>query len=125
MNRIAAGNPQVGFVGLGPDGCAHMRSAGRRRLQVTATDQRAEAQADAAACGAAWRDTLAQAAAAADVLITVLPTTREVQAVMLGEAGALEAMAAGMTWIDEDAEEEDTAMNSDDGDHAAAVRGLP
>jgi MFS family permease len=28
-------------------------------------------------------------------------------------------------WIDEEAEEEDDEMNSDHGDHAAAVRGLP
>ncbi|MEV6846987.1 DUF6328 family protein [Actinoplanes sp. NPDC051411] len=29
------------------------------------------------------------------------------------------------TWIDEDAEEEDEEVNSDEGDHAAAVRDLP
>jgi 3-hydroxyisobutyrate dehydrogenase len=100
MKRIAVGNPQVGFAGLGRMGvpmCAALAGAG---YQVTATDERAGAQADAVACGAAWRDTPAQAAGAADVLITVLPTAREVRAVMLGAAGALEAMAAGTTWID-------------------------
>jgi 3-hydroxyisobutyrate dehydrogenase len=100
MKRIAVGNPQVGFAGLGRMGvpmCAALADAG---YQVTATDERAGAQADAVACGAAWRDTPAQAAGAADVLITVLPTAREVRAVMLGAAGALEAMAAGTTWID-------------------------
>jgi len=91
---------QIGFVGLGRMGlpiCAALAGAGYR---VTATDERPGAQADAVACRAAWRDTPAQAAAAADVLITVLPGSCEVQAVMLGEAGALEAMAAGTTWID-------------------------
>jgi 3-hydroxyisobutyrate dehydrogenase len=77
--------------------CAALAGAG---YQVTATDERAGSQVDAVACGAAWRDTPAQAAAAADVLITMVPSTREVQAVMLGAAGALEAMAAGTTWID-------------------------
>lgn len=100
MKRIAAGNLQIGFVGLGRMGapmCAALTGAG---YQVTATDERAGSQTDAVACGAAWRDTPAQAAAAADVLITVLPGTCQVQAVMLGEAGALEAMTAGTTWID-------------------------
>jgi 3-hydroxyisobutyrate dehydrogenase len=34
------------------------------------------------------------------VLITMLPGSGEMRAVMLGAAGALEAMAAGTTWID-------------------------
>jgi 3-hydroxyisobutyrate dehydrogenase len=100
MRGVTAGDPQIGFVGLGRMGlpvCAALAGAG---YQVTATDERAGSQVDAVACGAAWRDTPAQAAAAADVLITMVPSTREVQAVMLGAAGALEAMAAGTTWID-------------------------
>jgi hypothetical protein len=52
------------------------------------------------ACEAIWRDTPAQAAAAADVLITMLPGPREVQAAMLGEAGALKGLPTGATWID-------------------------
>jgi 3-hydroxyisobutyrate dehydrogenase len=52
------------------------------------------------ACGAAWRDTPAQAAAAAGVLITMLPGPREVQAAMLGEDGALKGLASGAAWID-------------------------
>ena len=77
--------------------CAALVRAG---YQVTATDERAEAEQTAAACGAAWRDTPAQAAAAADVLITMLPGPGEVRAVMLGAAGALDGLAAGAAWID-------------------------
>jgi 3-hydroxyisobutyrate dehydrogenase len=91
---------QIAIVGLGRMGlsmCAALVSAG---YQVTATDKRAEAEKSAVACGAIWRDTPARAATAADVLITMLPGPREVQAAMLGEAGALEALAAGATWID-------------------------
>jgi 3-hydroxyisobutyrate dehydrogenase len=92
--------PQIGFADLGRMGlpmCAALVSAG---YQVTATDRRAEAEESAVACGAIWRDTPAQAAAAADVLITMLPGPREVHAAMLGEAGALKGLAAGATWID-------------------------
>lgn len=77
--------------------CAALVRAG---YEVTATDVRAEAEEAAVACGAAWRDTPAQAAAAAGVLITMLPGAREVHAAMLGEAGALNGLAAGATWMD-------------------------
>src|SRR2546429_7463583 len=91
---------QIAFAGLGRMGlpmCAALVSAG---YQVTVTDKRAEAEEAAVACGAIWRDTPAQAAAAAGVLITMLPGPREVRAAMLGEAGALKGLAAGAAWID-------------------------
>ena len=92
--------PQIAFAGLGRIGlpmCAALVSAG---YQVTATDERAEAEEAAVACGATWQDTPAQAAAAAGVLITMLPGPREVHAAMLGEAGALKGPGAGAAWID-------------------------
>jgi 3-hydroxyisobutyrate dehydrogenase len=91
---------QIAVVGLGRMGlsmCAALVGAG---YQVAVTDKRAEAEEPAVACGATWRDTPAQAAAAAGVLITMLPGPREVHAAMLGEAGALKGLAAGATWID-------------------------
>ena len=92
--------PQIAFAGLGRMGlpmCAALVSAD---YQVTATDKRADAEEAAVACGATWRDTPAQAAIAAGVLITMLPGPREVQAAMLGEAGALKGLPAGAAWID-------------------------
>jgi 3-hydroxyisobutyrate dehydrogenase len=77
--------------------CAALVRAG---YQVIATDKRAEAEEAAVACGATWRDTPAQAAAAAEVLITMLPGPREVEAAVAGEAGALKGLAAGAAWID-------------------------
>ena len=77
--------------------CAALVKAG---YQVTATDKRAEAKEAAMACGATWQDTPALAAAAAGVLITMLPGPREVDAAMLGEAGALKGPGAGAAWID-------------------------
>jgi 3-hydroxyisobutyrate dehydrogenase len=92
--------PQIAFAGLGRMGlpmCAALVNAG---YQITATDKRAEAKEAAVSCGATWRDTPAQAAAGAGVLITMLPGPRDVHAAMLGEAGALKALAVGATWID-------------------------
>ena len=100
MSTVPADDSLVGFVGLGRMGlpvCAALVGAG---YEVTATDRRAESRSDAVACGAVWRDTPAQAAAGRGVLITMLPGSHEVQAAMLGAAGALEGMSAGTTWID-------------------------
>ena len=77
--------------------CAALVRAG---YEVIATDRRAEREPAAVACGADWRDTPAQAAATADVLISMLPGPREVHAAMLGDAGALTSLATDATWID-------------------------
>jgi 3-hydroxyisobutyrate dehydrogenase len=82
---------------MGTPMCAALVRVG---YQVTATDKRPEREPAAAACGADWRDTPAQAAATADVLITMVPGPGEVQAAMLGKAGALTSLPAGATWID-------------------------
>jgi 3-hydroxyisobutyrate dehydrogenase len=92
--------PCIAFVGLGRMGTPMCAALVRAGYEVTATDQRAEREPAALACGADWRDTPAQAAAAAGVLISMLPGPDEVQAAMLGETGALRSLAAGTTWID-------------------------
>ncbi|MBO0776195.1 MAG: NAD(P)-dependent oxidoreductase [Actinobacteria bacterium] len=92
--------PPIAFAGLGRMGLPMCAGLVRAGYQVTATDARAEAEEAAVACGAVWRDTPAQAAAAAEVLVTMLPGPREVRAAMLGKAGALNGLAAGTTWID-------------------------
>jgi 3-hydroxyisobutyrate dehydrogenase len=91
---------RIGFVGAGRMGllvCAALAEAGH---EVVATDKRQGLEAAVLACGAAWRESPAQAAAAADVLITMLPGPDEVHAAMVGAGGALSALAAGASWID-------------------------
>ena len=84
--------PCIAFVGLGRMGAPMCAALVRAGYQVTATDNRAGREAAARACGADWRDTPALAAAAADVLITMLPGPGAVQAgedlttVSLGQA---------------------------------------
>jgi 3-hydroxyisobutyrate dehydrogenase len=92
--------PQIAFAGLGRMGLAMCAALVRAGYQVIATDNRPEAEEATVACGAVWQDTPAQAAAAAGVLITMLPGSGEVRVAMLGEAGALKGLAAGATWID-------------------------
>lgn len=77
--------------------CAALAGAGH---EVLATDKRRGLKAPVLACGAAWCDSPALAAATADVLITLLPGPDEVHTAMLGAGGALSALAAGAAWID-------------------------
>ncbi len=90
----------IAFVGLGKMGLPMCAALVRAGYQVIATDNRPERKPAVLACGAGWRDTPAEAAAGAGVLISMLPGPREVQAAMLGEKGALTSLAAGTTWID-------------------------
>jgi 3-hydroxyisobutyrate dehydrogenase len=50
-------------------------------------------------CGAQWRATLAEVAAGANILITMLPGSREVREVMAG-SGVLAAMPSTAIWVD-------------------------
>ena len=89
----------VGFIGLGRMGlpmCANLVRAG---YDVTAGDLRSGRQAAAAACGARWGGTAAEVAVTAEVLITVLPGTRELHDMML-MPGEIAALSRGATWID-------------------------
>ncbi|MBV9920992.1 MAG: NAD(P)-dependent oxidoreductase [Pseudonocardia sp.] len=68
--------------------------------EVIAHDLRQERRADVAASGAQWAATAAEAAAAADVLITMLPGPAEVLDAMVGAGDALRALRRGTTWVD-------------------------
>ncbi len=77
--------------------CAVLVEAG---FDVVASDERTDARADAATCGASWRVSPAEAAAVAEVLNTVLPGAAQVRTAMVGPAGALPALPTGATSID-------------------------
>ncbi len=77
-----------------------MRSPRWAGYQVIANDKRGELKQGAQASGLAWRDTPAQAAAAAGVLITMLPSPGDVAEVMTGPLGAARELTAATTWID-------------------------
>ena len=90
---------RIGFVGVGRMGlpmCANLVAAGHT---VTAGDARAELERAVIQCGGQWRATLAEVAAGADVLITMLPGAREVREVMAG-SGVLAAMPSTAVWVD-------------------------
>ena len=91
---------RVGFIGVGRMGlpmCANLVRAG---YDVMAGDVREELQAAVIACGARWGGPGPAVAAAADVLITMLPGGPELRHLMLAPAGVLSALPGTATWID-------------------------
>ena len=90
----------VGIVGVGRMGLPICANLVRGGYTVTAADVRPEAHQAVLACGARWGGPAAGAAAGADVVITVLPGTRELLELMSGPSGLLAALRPGVTWID-------------------------
>ncbi|MBG0857726.1 NAD(P)-dependent oxidoreductase [Streptomyces spinoverrucosus] len=90
---------RIGFIGLGNMGrhmARHLIHAGHL---VTVHDARPEAAVEHLAFGARWADTPADCARDAEFLITMLPTPRVVEEVLL-RGGAAEALPQGALWID-------------------------
>src|SRR5690606_26205155 len=101
-DAVSAG-PVVGFVGLGRMGAPMAANVARAGFPLVVHDRRPEAAEPLVAAGARWAADAAGCAAAADVLVTMLPTPADVREVLLGTAGAGGAAGAlrpGSTWID-------------------------
>jgi 3-hydroxyisobutyrate dehydrogenase-like beta-hydroxyacid dehydrogenase len=87
----------VGVVGLGRMGlpiCTRLAGAGHRVFAGDVRDSLAQAAREA---GARWLGDAVEVAAAADVLVTLLPGAPELRPAI---GGALAALAPGSTWID-------------------------
>jgi 3-hydroxyisobutyrate dehydrogenase len=87
----------VGLIGVGRMGLPVCASLSRAGFEVVAGDRRPEREPDVRAAGAGWVGKTDLVAEAADVLITILPGSGEVQEVM---ALAIPALRRGCTWID-------------------------
>lgn len=101
---MAQGGTQVGFIGLGMMGLPMSRSMvarGFRVLGCDTSDAARAALAEGAPAGAvAFAPDPAAVAAAADVVVLMLPNSRIVAQVMEGERGLLAALRPGMLVID-------------------------
>jgi len=91
---------KVGFVGLGHMGAAMSRNILAAGHDLVVHDLRRGAAAELVAGGAAWAGSPREAAQGRDVAITMLPTPRHVEEVLLGPAGLLDGLAPGAVWID-------------------------
>jgi len=92
--------PRVGFIGLGIMGKPMARNLLNAGYTVIVHNRSQPAVDELAAQGAVSRATPRDVAADCDVLITMLPDTRDVLAVYAGEGGAFEALRPGWLAID-------------------------
>jgi 3-hydroxyisobutyrate dehydrogenase len=91
---------RIGFIGLGNMGgpmCGHLVAAG---YDVTAFDVNAGALARLVDAGARGAGSVTECARGAEVLITMLPAPPQVEAVWLGDGGAVAALEPGSIAID-------------------------
>lgn len=91
---------KIGFIGLGNMGsgmCANLVKAG---YDVTAFDLSAAAIAAAVEAGANAASSIADAASAADIVVTMLPAGKHVHDVYFGADGVAQHMAKGALFLD-------------------------
>jgi 3-hydroxyisobutyrate dehydrogenase len=87
----------IGLIGVGRMGLAVCAKLSRAGFEVIAGDRRSEREHDVRAVGARWAGETDLVARAADVLITILPGSRELLEAMAIATGALRP---GSAWID-------------------------
>jgi 2-hydroxy-3-oxopropionate reductase len=90
----------VGFIGIGTMGREMALNLAKAGHRVTAYDVRREAAEALAGAGIRAAATIAEASACADVVITMLPDTPDVEAVVYGDDGLLAHPPQGRLVID-------------------------
>ena len=91
---------RIGFIGLGNMGLPMAQSLLKAGHQVEGVDVSAAAVDKLKAAGGVGVETAKTAAARADVVITMLPSGKEVREVYLGSSGIIENANAGTLLID-------------------------
>jgi len=91
---------RIGFVGLGTMGAPMARHLLEAGYEVTVHNRTRAREEALAAAGAARAATPRQAADGADLVITIVSDTPDVQAVVLGEQGVALGMKAGSVLVD-------------------------
>lgn len=91
---------KIGFIGLGAMGLPMASNLQRKGFTVTVYDIDAAKMDKVAALGAVKAASLADASSGQDIVITVLPATQHVDAVVLGDNGVLVHIDPGALLMD-------------------------
>ena len=91
---------RIGFVGVGTMGKLMAINLLKRQYQVTAYDLNPVPVEELLEFGAEKAASSAEAAAAGEVVITMLPSSPHVEEAVLGSGGILEGMRPGTVLID-------------------------
>jgi 3-hydroxyisobutyrate dehydrogenase len=90
----------IGFIGVGTMGLPMATNLVKKGFAVTAFDLNAEAVKAAVAAGMTAAASAAEAVAAADLVITMLPSSSHVEAAYTGDGGVLAAGRRGTLCVD-------------------------
>lgn len=90
----------VGFIGIGIMGRPMAENLLKAGFSLTVFSRTRSKLAPLVAAGAASRESPAEVAAASDVVVTMVPDTKDVEDVILGEHGVLEKVKPGLLIID-------------------------
>ncbi|HET8578929.1 MAG TPA: 3-hydroxyisobutyrate dehydrogenase, partial [Methylomirabilota bacterium] len=91
---------QIGFIGVGTMGLPMAKNLVKKGFAVTAYDVNADAVKIAGAAGMTAAASAAEAVATADIVITMLPSSPQVEAVYTGDGGVLAAARKGTLCAD-------------------------
>ena len=91
---------KIAFIGLGAMGQPMASNIQRKGIDLTVYDIVAAQMEPVIALGATAAGSVADAAAGADIVVTMLPATPQVETVVLGPDGVLEAVDAGAILMD-------------------------
>src|SRR5215831_10505368 len=91
---------RIGFIGVGTMGLPMARNLVKGGFAVTAYDTNAEAVKAAAGAGMTAAAATVEAVAAADLVVTMLPSSSHVQSVYAGDGGVLAAARKGTLCVD-------------------------
>ena len=91
---------KIGFIGTGTMGQPMLANLVKKGFQAIAYDTAPAALSAAERLGAERTGSAAQAAAAGELVITMLPSSANVEAAYLGAGGIIEGVAAGRLCVD-------------------------
>lgn len=92
--------PRVGFIGLGNMGGAAARNIQRAGYALVVHDLRREAAQGLLDRGAVWAESPAQVLSQVDIVVTMVFGPAQVEEVVRGPQGLLQADCRGKCWID-------------------------
>ncbi|EGJ32607.1 MULTISPECIES: NAD(P)-dependent oxidoreductase [Moorena] len=91
---------QIGFIGLGNMGSGMVANLLKKGFEVAVYDIQPEKAEALIAAGASWRNSIPEVASDADVIMTSLPGPKQLESVMLGDAGVIAHARPGTIWLD-------------------------
>ena len=114
----------IAFIGLGIMGLPMAINLTKAGFNVTGYNRSPEKVAELVAAGGTGATSVAEAVAGADVIITMVPDSADVEGVVTGEDGVFANAKLGALWIDNSSIRPDVAARLSNEARAAGIRPL-